>query len=271
MHPENPPFYEVGSFRLDPCAPLLLRDGHPVALTLKALETLLYLVEHRGRVVSREELIEAVWPDVAVEENNLSVNVSAVRKVLGERQDGEKYIETVPRRGYRFTATVRDVAVESAELIYVRHTQPTPAKRISRATNGLVLAVSVLFATGCVAYIYSRAWTKPKDVFHTPALGSIAVLPLKAITKNKSDEPLSLGLADSLITRLGSSQKIIVRPLSSVTIYAGSVYDTLEAGRRLQVDAILDGSFQRAGNRLRVTVRLLRVAYGKKFWEVTFD
>ena len=278
MRPENPHFYEFGPFRLDPCAPLLLRDGHPVALTLKALETLLYLVEHRGRVVSRDELIEAVWPDVAVEENNLSVNVSAVRKVLGEGQDGEKYIETVPRRGYRFTATVSDVPVESAEVIYARNTQPTarqtqptPANRISRVTSSFVLAVSVLLATGCVAYLYSRSWDEPTEAAHSPALRSIAVLPLKAITKNDGDEALSLGLTDSLITRLGSSQKIVVWPLSSMTNYAGGEYNALEVGRKLKVDAILDGSFQRTGDRLRVRVRLLRVADGKPIWAGTFD
>ena len=118
-----PHFYEFGPYRLDPSAPLLLRAGRPVTLTLKALETLLFLVAHSGRVVSREELIEAVWPDVAVEENNLSVNVSMLRKALGESKDGEKYIETVPRRGYRFTATVRDVPVESIELIYTQDTR----------------------------------------------------------------------------------------------------------------------------------------------------
>jgi DNA-binding winged helix-turn-helix (wHTH) protein/TolB-like protein/cytochrome c-type biogenesis protein CcmH/NrfG len=279
MRPENPHFYEFGPFRLDPCAPLLLRDGHPVSLTLKALETLLYLVEHRGRVVSRDELIEAVWPNVAVEENNLSVNVSAVRKVLGEKREGEKYIETVPRRGYRFIATVRDVAVERAEQIYATQSQPsvvveplpraisTPAQRVSRATNGLLLALSVLLATGCVAYLFSRSSDEPT---HT-GLRSIAVLPLKAISENKDDEALSLGLAESLITRLGGTQRIIVRPLSLITSYAGAEYDALEVGRKLRVDAILDGSFQRNGDRLRVSVTLFRVADGKPVWAGTFD
>lgn len=123
MRRETPHFYEFGPFQLDPSAPLLLREGRPVSLTLKSLETLVVLIERGGRVVSREELIEAVWPDVEVEENNLSVNVSMLRKALGEGDDGEKYIETVPRRGYRFTAMVRDIPVESVELIYTRHSR----------------------------------------------------------------------------------------------------------------------------------------------------
>lgn len=116
-------FYEFGPFRLDPALPLLLRDGEPVQLPPKALETLVVLVERAGRVVRRQELIEAVWPDTVVEENNLSVNVSALRKALGDGEEGEKYIETVPRRGYRFIAPVRDVPVESVELIYTRRTR----------------------------------------------------------------------------------------------------------------------------------------------------
>lgn len=100
-------FYEFGPFRLDTAAPLLWREGQPVSLTPKALETLVVLVQRAGRLTSREELIEAVWPDTVVEENNLSVNISMLRKALGDSEEGEKYIETVPRRGYRFVAQVK--------------------------------------------------------------------------------------------------------------------------------------------------------------------
>lgn len=116
-------FYEFGSFCLDPSVPLLMRDGEPVQLPPKAVETLVVLVAHGGRVISREELIEAVWPDTIVEENNLSVNVSLLRKALGEDEDGKKYIETISRRGYRFTGQVRERPVEDLELIYTRHTR----------------------------------------------------------------------------------------------------------------------------------------------------
>src|SRR2546423_9187830 len=113
----SPNFYQFGPFLLDSSLPLLFRDGEPVSIPLKALETLVALVEHSGRVVKREQLIEIVWPDTVVEENNLSVNISLLRKALGDREDGDQYIETLPRRGYRFTAVVRDVPTESAELM----------------------------------------------------------------------------------------------------------------------------------------------------------
>src|SRR5262245_31724 len=116
-------FYEFGPFLLDPSLPFLVRYGEPVPLPPKALETLVALVERSGQVVKREQLIEIVWPDTVVEENNLSVNVSLLRKALGDRESGEKYIETVPRRGYRFTAVVREVPTDGAELVYARHTR----------------------------------------------------------------------------------------------------------------------------------------------------
>jgi DNA-binding winged helix-turn-helix (wHTH) protein/TolB-like protein/Flp pilus assembly protein TadD len=299
MSSKTPHFYEFGPFRLDPSAPLLLRDEHPVALTPKALETLVFLVEHGGRVVRREELIEAVWPDVEVEENNLSVNVSSLRKALGEANGGEKYIETVPRRGYRFTAPVRDVPVDSIEFIYARRTESriftteeaeTSVERESAAilpeslpnvttqrvnqrrfkTSRLVFTLSLFLVAAGYAYLYFRG-TARKAETSIPTVRSIAVLPLKAITTNEADETLRLGLADALINRLGSSQKITVRPFSAITEYAEGEHDVLAAGRALQVDAIMDGSFQRDGNRLRVRVRLLRVADGQQIWAGTFN
>ena len=99
--------FVFGSFRLDPADRLLLRDGQVVPLTPKALDTLVVLLEHHGHMVSKEELIERVWPDAFVELNNLAQNVSALRRALGEREGGPRFIETVSRRGYRFVAPMR--------------------------------------------------------------------------------------------------------------------------------------------------------------------
>ena len=104
-------FYEFGPFRLDTFGPLLWRAREPVDLPLKALETLVVLVKEAGQLVRRADLIEAVWPDTVVEDNNLSVSISLLRKALGE-SNGGKYIETVSRRGYRFTAQVKDASSE---------------------------------------------------------------------------------------------------------------------------------------------------------------
>jgi DNA-binding winged helix-turn-helix (wHTH) protein len=122
MNQAAPSFYEFGPFRLDPLRRHLLTDDTPVPLTPKAFELLLVLVEHRERVIEKDELIERLWPDTVVEEANLTVNMSALRKALGESPAEHRYIVTVPGRGYRFVATVNEVWEESPDLIVEQHT-----------------------------------------------------------------------------------------------------------------------------------------------------
>src|SRR5262249_10274856 len=109
-------FYEFGPFRLDATERLLLRDGQHIPLTPKAFETLLTLVENSGHVIEKDELIKKIWPDTFVEEVNLARNVYSLRKVLGGEQ-ATQYIETIPKRGYRFVASVREVRDEHAESV----------------------------------------------------------------------------------------------------------------------------------------------------------
>src|SRR6476659_10055215 len=110
MSAEEKQVYEFGPFRLDAAERLLLRDGDPVPLTPKVFHTLEALVRRSGRLVEKDELLREIWPDSFVEEANLSMNVSAVRRALGEEPGEDRYIETVPKRGYRFVASVRVVA-----------------------------------------------------------------------------------------------------------------------------------------------------------------
>src|SRR5262249_17429508 len=111
-------FYEFGDFRLDASQHLLWRDGKPLPLTPKALELLLLLVENSPRVVDKNELMQAVWPDSFVEETNLTRNIFTLRQVLSDDRNGNKFIETVPKRGYRFVTPVREVREELATPIY---------------------------------------------------------------------------------------------------------------------------------------------------------
>src|SRR5262245_55916118 len=108
--------YEFGSFRLDAQERLLQRDGATISLTPKAFDLLLALVERRGRLVDKEELFQTVWPDTIVEESNLSSNIAHIRKALGDGENEQKFIETVPKRGYRFVAGVRE-APDADDLI----------------------------------------------------------------------------------------------------------------------------------------------------------
>src|SRR5438445_1934514 len=116
-------FYEFGPFRLDVNEGFLLRDGEVVPLTRKAFELLLVLVEDGGHVFEKDELMRRVWPDAIVEEANLSRHVYSLREALGESQSEQKYIETVPRRGYRFVAPVREVRDEGGDDLLAEHTR----------------------------------------------------------------------------------------------------------------------------------------------------
>ncbi|HET9532437.1 MAG TPA: transcriptional regulator, partial [Blastocatellia bacterium] len=109
--------YEFGPFRVDVSNRLIMRDNEPVQVTPKAFDTLLVLLESHGRVIEKEEMMRLIWPDTFVEEANLAVNISQIRKALGERDDGGQYIETVPRRGYRFASVVREIIDEPGEAL----------------------------------------------------------------------------------------------------------------------------------------------------------
>ena len=139
------PILAIGPFRLDPVDRLLSRDGRPVSLTPKAIDTLLVLVERRGRLVAKEELLRAVWPDAFVEENNLAQHISTLRRVLGEGLPEGPVIETVPRRGYRFVGPVTEltdvVAQDSTGTpsSIASTAPPEPALRLRHTAWGLAL------------------------------------------------------------------------------------------------------------------------------------
>lgn len=109
-------FYEFGPYRVDIRERLLLKNEEAIPLPPKIFDTLLVLVEHRGRVLDKGEMLDLVWPNTVVEESNLTHHVYKLRRALGERPDGHPYIETIPRRGYRFVASVHQVAKSNAEM-----------------------------------------------------------------------------------------------------------------------------------------------------------
>ena len=119
-------FYEFDGFRVDVGERVLLRDGEMVSLTQKAFDVLLVLVERQGGIVGKDELMEKVWPDTYVEESNLSQNIYTLRKTLGETPEGDGYIATVPRRGYRFSAPVREVREEIPQRVEIRVAEAPP-------------------------------------------------------------------------------------------------------------------------------------------------
>jgi DNA-binding winged helix-turn-helix (wHTH) protein/TolB-like protein/Flp pilus assembly protein TadD len=248
--------YAFGPFLLDTRERRLLRDGEVVPLTLKAFDLLQVLVENQGHLLQKEELLRRVWPDAVVEENNLTVTISALRKALDEGPTDRQYIETVPRRGYRFVADFRD-PTEPVEVA----TGPGQRQARAFALGGMVLAA---LAAAVLAWVWKRS---PPAATGAP-VRSMAVLPFRSLTNDS--EYLGLGMADALITRLGHTN-LLVRSTGAVQKYTVPGLDPVAAGRDLQVDSVLEGSIQTAGDRLRTTVRLLRVSDGSTLWAGTFD
>jgi DNA-binding winged helix-turn-helix (wHTH) protein/TolB-like protein/Flp pilus assembly protein TadD len=282
-------FYEFGPFRIDPLQRVLFREGKPVSLPPKVFETLLALVERRGQIVDKDKLLEDVWPETYVEENNLTQNISALRKTLGDDRRGQRYIETIPRRGYRFSAEVREVWDECDDLTIGEKTtvrltvreeteeiaEPVaaPARARRSGLNRPILAASILAVILAGLIFWVATGTEPANTAagQRPFNGAIAVLPFKALGAGEGDEYLGLGMADTLITKLSNIGQIKVRPTSAVRKYTAQEQDSLAAGLEQRVDAVLEGSIQRSGDKMRVTVRLLSVRDGTALWAYKCD
>src|SRR5450631_3967598 len=284
-------FYEFGPFQLDPPERLLLCDGQPVPVTPKAFDLLVVLVERSGHLVEKDELLRAVWRGSIVEEGNLSVTVSFLRKALNDDRGLHKYIETVSGRGYRFVADVREVDELESMLVRLRpeesrstgeeNTAPNqvPAvvpgsatvasRRISRWS--MLVAALALGALLIGARVVARRGGAANQVQRAAAIRSLAVLPFQTLGAKRGDQYLGLGMADALITRLGNTGKIIVRPTSSIQKYAGEDVSPQAVGQEQGVDAVLDGRIQREADRVRLTVQLIRVRDGVQLWGETFD
>ncbi len=282
--------YEFGSFQLNPPERLLLCDGQPIPMTPKAFDLLVVLVERGGHLVEKEELLKAVWRGSIVEEGNLSVTVSFLRKALNDDRGLHRYIETVSGRGYRFVADVREVdelermlarprpddhratggesAVPEQVAAIVPETATVASKRIPRW--GIPVAALALAALLIGARIVARGGP-PTQIQGPAAIHSLAVLPFQTLGAKGGDEYLGLGMADALITRLGNTGKIIVRPTSSIQRYAGEDVSLQAAGQEQGVEAVLDGRIQREADRVRLTVQLIRVRDGVQLWGETFD
>jgi TolB-like protein/DNA-binding winged helix-turn-helix (wHTH) protein/Tfp pilus assembly protein PilF len=257
----------------------------------KAFELLVVLVERRGHLVEKDELLKAVWHGSFVEEGNLSVTVSVLRKALNDDRGLHKYIETVSKRGYRFVADVRQVgepetrpalsppnesrrveaggaAREQGSAAAPRPVAIFPNRIVRLGILVLALALGTLLI---VAKVVPRRGSATSQVQEPAAIRSLAVLPFQALDAKRGDEYLGLGMADALITRLGNTGKIIVRPTSAIQKYAGAELSPQAAGQEQGVDAVLDGRIQREADRVRLTVQLIRVRDGVQLWGETFD
>lgn len=286
--------YEFGEFRINVSQRQLERQGKEISLQPKVFDLLLALVQRRGQVVSKDQLMSEVWPDAFVEETNLKVNISTLRKILGTDGEDGKFIETLHKRGYRFTAEVTEIfspdltqPEPDAELIIEKHSVskvvieetdqeiiqqpilagPAPLLAPPLVTKARIPAGRVLTISALLVALFALGWGGWARWSESNShVESLAVLPFAMLGHGADDEHLGLGLADALITRLTNSGSIVVRPTSAVQKFTAADRDPVELGRRLKVDAVLDGNLQRSGDRVRLTVQLLNTADGKSLW-----
>jgi TolB-like protein/Tfp pilus assembly protein PilF len=228
--------YEFGPFCLDTRERVLLRDGRPLPLKPKVYETLLALISQSGHLVGKEELMKKVWPDVVVEENNLTGNIFALRRAFKEYD----CIETVPRRGYRFTADVKQVRVEDIKI----------TDRSGAETEVLI---------------------KETTAMHRQAIDSLAVLPFINASADPEAEYLSDGITESIINNLSQLPALKVSARNTVFRYKGCEADAQEVGRELGVGAVLSGRILQFNARLIIRAELVDAADGWQLWGAQFD
>jgi TolB-like protein/DNA-binding winged helix-turn-helix (wHTH) protein/Flp pilus assembly protein TadD len=251
--------YQFGPFSLDPVKRRLMRDGEVVKLTPKAFETLLALVEQRGKTIEKDELLNKVWAGTAVEENNLNQSITALRKTLGDSREKSEYIATVPGVGYRFVAEVTVRADEEPKPIF---TDRRPMFRYGLVAVGLVVLVVV------VGYALLK---REKPVPQGPAVASIMVLPLDNISGDAGEEYFADGVTDALIGDLAKLPGLQVISRTSSMHYKGTKKSLPEIAREINVDAIVEGSVQRSGDRVVIRAQLIHAATDHHLWVQTYE
>ncbi|MGB7070250.1 MAG: tetratricopeptide repeat protein [Pyrinomonadaceae bacterium] len=278
--------YEFGGYTLKVETMTLFRDGTLVSLPPKAIELLRFLLAHHGELLSKQQIFDQVWTDTFVEDGVLTQNVYVLRSALGTDEHGRQFIETVPRRGYRFAAPVtvseKDPPIPAiiggngdADLLRIEETGADairPAADPSSPISGYFrknrarIAILVLVVVLITGIVVSLSWiNRPDD-----EIKSIAVLPFTHVDGGEPDASLEFGLTDTLVTRLSKIRRIVVRPSGSVSKFAGRD-DTVNIGRELSVDAVLEGRIQRQGERLRINVQVIRTSDGSSIWAEKFD
>jgi TolB-like protein/DNA-binding winged helix-turn-helix (wHTH) protein/tetratricopeptide (TPR) repeat protein len=258
----RPRIYRFGPFEIDLEQRLLLRAGDSVPLTPKAFDTLAVLAARPGKLVEKAELLKLVWPDTFVEENNLTQNISALRKALGE----EDYIETIPRRGYRFLMDVEDVSAPAPQA----DPPPSPASAPSRKSRSMWIWGALSITAVVLLAIYaSREFRGAGQLDHR--VDSLVVLPFVNLTGSPEYEYFSDGLTEELTDALAHLEGLRVVARTTAFQFKGKPRDVRAIAEQLHVTAVLEGSVRRQEKSLRITVQLNDARSGFHIWSQTFD
>ena len=275
-------FHDFGPFRVDASRRLLLREGNTVPLTPKAFDILMVLLRNADRIVEKDELMSLVWPGTVVEENNLTRNISSLRKALEEGPTDRRFIVTIPGRGYQFAAETPVMAPES-EVVFERHARarlqieeetdevlalPTPPKLKPsvRSHIGLFLGVLALVLTALSFAIFYLAQHPSAAPVPVKVADSIAILPFDTASLDPELEYLADGITESTIDHLSRSPNLKVISLGSVLPYRGRQVTPQEIGRTLGVRRIMIGKIVIQHERMIVLAELIDTADGTHVW-----
>jgi DNA-binding winged helix-turn-helix (wHTH) protein/TolB-like protein len=261
---------QFGTFELDPTSGELRRNGRRVPLQGQPAQVLCQLVSHPGEVVSREDLRRAIWDDDTFVEFDTALNVAVnkIRQALQDSATTPRFIETVPRRGYRFLGDVRPIEAVPSSIPGV---EATAASAVSVPWwRRPIWAGSLALGAAIAAIGLSVARSGSRDA-PPPRPRSVAVLPFRPLLAGAGDEALETGMAEAVIIKLGQLKDLRIPSLSTVQRHAARESDPLAAGRALGVEAVLDGTLLRADGSLRVSARLLDVEKGTTLWARQWD
>ena len=251
----------IGAWRVDPAAGSISRGSESIRVEARSLRLLLCLARHAGQVVSVEELLAQVWPDVIVTSDSVYQAVASLRRILGDDPRRPVIIATVPRLGYRMVAAVTPWTDSAAE-------PPESASASLRRPALIWIAAAVLALTGIVALLFRGNIASALD--HRSGK-SVAVLPFLDLTTEMNEEPFADGMTEELINRLSRIPGIRVPGPTSSFYFRGKRIPVADIGRMLSVAYVLDGSVRKSGGRLRVSTRLIRTDSGFVVWAGTYD
>ena len=271
--------YRFGPFALDPTRRVMLRDGVRVKLAERLFDMLLYLVVNHGRLVERDELLQAVWGGRVVEENNLAQAISTLRKALQTDDPDDRFIVTAPGRGYRFAAHPAfepDAVLPAGDRRDGQDDHGVPARTSWKTLAPLTLCafVAVLAAVGLTrwrGYASNPESSKTEHTVFAPVAHSVAVLAFENMTGDPAQVYFSDGLSEELIDALGRVGAIQVAARTSAFSFKGSRATVGDIARKLDVGTVLEGSVRRDGNRLRIAAALVDARSGLQLWSRTYD
>ena len=261
--------YEFGPFRIDTAERLLFRGDEMIPLTPKAIDTLLALVSSGGRVLEKDELIKMVWPGSFVEEGGLTQNISLLRKVLGGTSGEFQYIETIPKRGYRFVVPAKDGLAPNGAEKPVIAPDPQPPVPPNRARRRAAWAASALVLL--VASVLGYFHFFPRAASGTLRVNSLVVLPLENPSNDPAQEYFTEAMTEELINSLAKVQALRVISRTSAMTYKGARKSLPQIARELNVDAVVEGSVLQYGGRVRITIQLFEAKTERPLWAQSYE